>query len=306
MKKCFSITTKATNNASQHNTTLTRAAQDPRLEVLVKNLERFLAQAQYDPSVSPKLLHDWEASLMQQLNIQSLKYQYATLYGELVTEWLTSEQGSSQADDASQKSEDFQHVRRETQARDEYRANWERLVFEEFETDQEAIGAYLQDLFGNSRSKKFQALTTLRKSVETFETNLSNPGQFNEEVLRWTINGLLASGLLSNEKNEALKDFLGSSVILVEVADVLNMRMATIDTWEWAVEGLPVEQRRHLNGKHRIYIEEDLLQAIFLQFIGVKWSVFFKDVFFDFSCSEGAWASLRVSEHSQSPMRWSC
>ena len=42
-----------------------------------------------------------------------------------------------------------------------------------------------------------------------------------------------------------------------------------------------------------MYIEEDLLQAIFLQFIGVKFSVFFKQAFTEFSNFDGAWASLR-------------
>lgn len=62
------------------------STNEPKLEILLKNLERFLDQARYDPSVSPKLLQNWENSLMKRLNVQSLKYEYATLYGELVTE----------------------------------------------------------------------------------------------------------------------------------------------------------------------------------------------------------------------------
>lgn len=85
-------------------------------------------------------------------------------------------------------------------------------------------------------------------------------------------------------------------MILAEVADVLNMRIAALDVWEWDSDGLPVEQRRHVTGKYHIYIEEDLLQAIFLQFIGVKWSVFFKKAFIEFSEYDGAWKSLRVSK----------
>lgn len=121
----------------------------------------------------------------------------------------------------------------------------------------------------------------------------SGPKQFNESVLRWTIAGLLASGLLTEEKRAALKDFLSNPIILAEVADVLNMRMASIDSWSWEMEGLPVEQRRHVNGKYHIYVDEDLLQAIFLQFIGVKWCVFFKEAFTTFSKFDGAWTSLR-------------
>ena len=158
-----------------------------------------------------------------------------------------------------------------------------------------AIAAYLRALFGKNGANKqaTKALEALRRSVEAFETMLSGPGQFNDSVLRWTIAGLLASGLLTDEKRAALKDFLSNTIILAEVADVLNMRMASLSTWSWEMEGLPVEQRRHVTGKYHIYIDEDLLQAIFLQFIGVKWCVFFKKAFTTFSNFDGAWTSLR-------------
>jgi len=42
-----------------------------------------------------------------------------------------------------------------------------------------------------------------------------------------------------------------------------------------------VEMRRHLNGKYRIIMDEDIIQAIFLHFIGLKWSVEFKKRFTD-------------------------
>jgi len=56
---------------------------------------------------------------------------------------------------------------------------------------------------------------------------------------------------------------------------------------------VPIEQRRHVNGAFHMYIDEDLLQAIFLQFIGVRWSVFFKKAFTNFFNYDGAWTSLR-------------
>lgn len=239
VKRSFAVKTapprRSRNGRSGH--IIVSGAKEPRLEVLLKNLERFLAQAQFDPSVSLKLLSDWERSLMQELHVQSLKYQYATLYGELVTEWLSSERPAPMVEDAMD--EDYEHVAREAQAKDEGRAQWEKLVFEPFETNHDVITQYLRALFGNhGRNKQvLNALSILRKSVETFEYNISTSNQFNEEVLRWTINGLLASGLLSEEKRAALKDFLISPIILVEVADVLNMRMASIDTWSWDTDG---------------------------------------------------------------------
>ncbi len=89
-----------------------------------------------------------------------------------------------------------------------------------------------------------------------------------------------------------LKDFLSNPIILAEIADVLNMRIVVLDSWSWEIEGLNVEQRRKVTGKFHVYIDEDLLQAIFLQFIGVKWCVFFKGAFTDFSKFDGAWTSL--------------
>jgi hypothetical protein len=292
VKHSFSVKTTKRKRGDENGelgTVIIGGTNDRRLEILLKNLERFLEQALYDPSISPKMLGDWEQSLHQLLHVQSLKYQYATLYGELVTEWLSSEVSTS--DDAmSVVSDEYEEVQKENKAKDEGRAEWERLVFEPFETDQVAIESYLQHLFGASGTNKpaIKALEELRSGVDAFD-----PGQFNEHVLRWVINGLIASGLLSDEKRAALKDFLVSPVILVEVSDVLNMRLAALETWSWDMGGLPVEQRRHVTGTYHLYIEEDLLQAIFLQFIGVKLSVFFKETFKAFMESEGAWTSLR-------------
>ncbi|PVH80364.1 hypothetical protein DL98DRAFT_515460 [Cadophora sp. DSE1049] len=295
VKKCFAIKIAPRKRGDRRGGARRIAygsTSDPKLEVLLKNLERFLDQAKYDPSISSKLLQDWEDALVKKLNVQSLKYQYATLYGELVTEWLGAEKASSLPDNISETSEGFEKLK--PAARDESRIGWEKLVFEPFETDQMAIAEYLRALFGETGDNKqgFKALKQLHKEVEAFEATLSAPNQFDETVLRWTISGLIASVLLSDEKRGALKDFLNSPVILAEIADVLNMRIADISEWSWDDEVL-IEQRRQVTGSYRIYIDEELLQAIFLQYVGVKWCIFFKEAFVNFSNFDGAWTSLR-------------
>ncbi|KUJ08149.1 uncharacterized protein LY89DRAFT_629916 [Mollisia scopiformis] len=292
VKKCFSVR-NVTRRTDGRNSPIRIVDGVPHLEVLLKNLEFFLEQAKYDPSISTTLLSDWEKSLVKTLKVRSLKYEYATLYGKLVTEWLDAEKSSDIPDDMSMLSEDFEKVERT--AKEESRAEWEKTVFEPFETDQIAISEFLRNLFGEDGNKKLAltALNALRRSVATFETSLRAPGQFNDGVLRWTINGLLASGLMSDEKRGVLKEFLASPVILSEIADVLNMRLASISTWDWEQE-VPIEQRRHVTGAYHIYIDEELLQAIFLQYIGIKFSVFFKEAFVKFADS-GAWTSLRQS-----------
>ena len=228
-----------------YSNVVARNGSNQSLITMLKNLELFLEQARYDPTISSTLLLDWEASLLKRLNVQSLKYQYATLYGELVNDWIVTER-VTKGTSSPMEIDGFEVI--DKAEKQESRKEWEKAVFEPLETDRAAIASYLRLLFKKSSSAK--ALTALRKSVANFEAELSAPVQFDEHVLKWTINGLLASGLLSEEKNQVLKDFLGSSIILTEVADVLNMRMASIETWVWEQEHVPVEQRRHLNGNY--------------------------------------------------------
>jgi hypothetical protein len=253
VKKSFAIKTipqKRRRNYGGPGQIVSGSSVDSRLEVLLKNIERFLEQARYDPTISPKLLLDWEESLMKKLNIQSVKLEYAALYGELVNEWLTSEQSTKDEFSTSMDLDGFEVI--DKAEKQESRREWEKVVFEPFDTDQAAIATYLGRLFGNAGTNKqaIKALGALRKSIKTFEVELADPAQFNDHVLRWTINGLLSSSLLSEEKNAVLKDFLASPVILAEVADVLNMRITSIETWSWEQEYVPVEQRRHLNGNY--------------------------------------------------------
>ncbi|KAK2678984.1 hypothetical protein RAB80_004165 [Fusarium oxysporum f. sp. vasinfectum] len=71
VKKCFSI------KLTKDNKVILGRTSHKRLEIDLKNLDRFLGQAKTDPSVSQKMLTAWEESLTRQLNMQALQYQYA-------------------------------------------------------------------------------------------------------------------------------------------------------------------------------------------------------------------------------------
>jgi len=264
------------------------------LETELKCLERFLEQAKFDPSMSQSRMIEWEKTMRGYLSVQSVKYQYATLYGELVTEWLASEQKPEETgDDNVEMADTFEEV--PGARRLESRVEWERAVFEPKVIDHAALEQYLKELFGEHGGEEAKdlrdALTALRKRVEYFESTLKMSGNFSAQTLQWVINGLQSSDLLSDEKRAVLRDFLNNQVILSEIADVLNMRMAALDNWNWGTQ-VSVEQRRKLNGTYSIHLDEDLLQAIFLQYIGVKWSVFFKKTLKEFRGSKNVWRRL--------------
>ena len=263
--------------------------KDGRLENKLRNLERFLEQARYDPSASGDLLQSWTDFLSQQLEMQSRKYAYASLYGDLVTEWLSADKGAASMPGEDDKmSEDFEEI--SSSEKLEARAAWEKSVFEPLETDAQAIESYLNKLFAtkSNKAQQYKALQQLRDSVEAFETELATLTPFNDYTLGWTIKGLQASDLLTDEKRTVLKDFSNNPVILSEIKDVLNMRFANLDSWTWGGD-VSLEERKRLSGAYHIYMHEDLLQAIFLQYIGVKWSVFFKTAFTTFHHFDGAW-----------------
>lgn len=85
----------SSRNASQSRTArgeiITGITNNPRLELNLRNIERFLDQMRYDPSISKKLLDEWKTMPTHNLETQDAKYQYASLYAQLVTEWQSAE-----------------------------------------------------------------------------------------------------------------------------------------------------------------------------------------------------------------------
>lgn len=263
-----------------------------------KSIRCFIKQAQHDPSVSVRLQKEWEVDLRRRLDVNSLRFEYAEMYGNLVTEWL--ENPLIEENDTEGAS--YQAVGRAEMH--EQRSTWESYVFKPLETDTVAINSYLDQLFTSSKYME-EPLKVLRKSTRTFEKSLSSGSQFDEESLKWIISGILDSDGITDAKRTALTDFANSKTILQELADVLNMRMRNLDTWSWGVEGTPVEQRRQLNGRYRFYHDEDLLQAMFLRYIGCTWSAHLKAALKTFANSSKTWIHPQPAMTKAEVSQWS-
>lgn len=295
VKRCFQVRTKPEKikgpNGSERLGHVDNSATDThRLETDLRILDRFLEQARFDPSISAERLSEWEQKLQEYLGRQSDQYAYAALYGQLVGEWLSSEQRLSDMTATSQATS--------ARTRPDAGVAWEQVAFTSRDVDPAAIERYLDELFGRADNEDISdlhsSLVNLRKTVQNFGFSLMSPNQFNHSTLMWVINGLQSSDLLSDEKRDVLKYFLTNPIILTEIADVLNMRMAALDHWTWGPQ-VSVEQRRKINGTYSIHFEEDLLQAIFLHFIGIKWSVLFKESFKALRKYRNVWKKLGKS-----------
>ena len=102
----------------------------------------------------------------------------------------------------------------------EARSEWEKVVFVPKEIDVQALQGYLESLFTKGQRDVTKAIQDLRNKAQEFESTLSHPKPFSVKNLKWVIEGLKSSDLLSNEKREALKDFLSNEIILSEVCNL--------------------------------------------------------------------------------------
>ncbi|KAK6542260.1 hypothetical protein TWF694_006220 [Orbilia ellipsospora] len=123
-----------------------------------------------------------------------------------------------------------------------------------------------------SRHESFK-LKNLRNTIGRYGGTLRKHERLQKLDVKQAIHGLVSGELLTEAKKTACKEILLSDVILEEIAMVLTLRLREIENWKYADPAIQLNFRRHLNGKYRCYADEPLLDAIFLQWIGVKWGM---------------------------------
>ncbi|KAK2021588.1 hypothetical protein LX32DRAFT_733371 [Colletotrichum zoysiae] len=235
----------------------------------VDNIDSLLAQSKYDASVPPHMLQSAEDLLRSNLDVQSHKLSMAHLYSSLVTEWMSPGdpmEGTAAAALAEEESS-FEVVDRQKERLQNLCDQFENIVFTPLETDEAEIDKYLHGFFDTE--DKEEILNNLRLSIRTdSESMLRSLKPFNENMIKQCIKGLLEQDLLSDEKQTILKEFEQNEMVL-EIADVLNTRFNDFESWSWDAGegGVPVLPRQQLNGKYRIWMDEDVLQAIFIHYV---------------------------------------
>lgn len=290
------ILAKANSNAGDQRELVTHLLSGVKESIpgaetdsMLFNIRRWLDQSRFDSSIPDEMLKSFEEQLRTKLEHQGCKLGLADLYSHLMTEWMNPPSEPSGVSETEGSEDSYEVLERQKERLQQLCDKFESVVFEPLETDEIEIDNYIRGLFEGEEGTK--ALDSLRKQVKVHGDNmLADKTPFDQASLTWCIKGLLASDLLSEEKQNVLQDFLKNELVLGEIADVLNMRFADLNSWNWeADEGIPVMPRQQLNGKYRIWMDEDVLQAIFVHYIGVKWCVNLKMALTMLVGDKGVW-----------------
>ncbi|KAF7354950.1 hypothetical protein MSAN_01410100 [Mycena sanguinolenta] len=232
------------------------------------SLDLWLLQARKDPGFSPDVLKEWADTLEAHIRHCTTRFEFAKLFGGLFNEWLSSgdsvlEQDSESSPRANP-SDEFVEVGR--QALYEQQERLKSIIFEPKVIDTDALFAYLTDLFSDSGS--LEVLESMRRGMKEFGEDLRSR-IITSDDMKWVINSLLAADLMLEDKRNTLKEFAQSPTVLDELATVLTMRIGSLEGWAWPAHGAQVDMRRHLNGKYRAFTDPEMLDALFLQYLGI-------------------------------------
>ncbi|MCJ1246930.1 hypothetical protein MMC30_004141 [Trapelia coarctata] len=252
-------------------------------EVSPMNLYRYYEQSKVDPTLSTGVLENWESKLRQALETQGVKHEYAALFGRLVSERLSDTSmttnplnaPNSEADDGLAEVEVVGRAEQHEQ-----RKEWESRVFQKASVTPAQLLQVLDSKFGSPVA--VNALEDLRDRVEDFCVEFREQYSFDIAVVHVCVKEVLKREILSVEQSATLKEIVANPIYLSKLADILNIRFKALDEWSWGKESIPVEMRRQLNGKYRVFMHDEMTQAIFLEFIGMQWSLFLKRAFLQF------------------------
>ena len=237
-----------------------------------EDVERWLEQAKKDPGFPRSILLEWIDRARAQLEHEQTRFDFAKLFGSILTDWLSSK---AQSRTKSQTDADaFEKVNRKETL--EQKAQLESLIFEEKHIDVPALEAYLKDLFSSKEAE--EALDVMRERMEQFSDSMQK-FQMGENDVETAIKSVLRADILSEEKQATLKEFQRNPIVIKELTSVLNMQRDAIQSWHWPKEGVLLEPRRQLNGKTRFYLDTEILTALLLHDLGMRLGVEFRRAF---------------------------
>lgn len=239
---------------------------------------------------SEHLVRHWIEVLVRKIKYQIEQNEYSCLYANVMTQYMDAnsedneegeemgvEKGASgSGDELTDKEKTIQEFSdRIFKAPSDFKKD----EFEHF------LNNVLFDM-KNPSQKEF-VFRTRNRTVQFCETFHVNNSLTSSDV-KFCIDGLLAEDLLGSEKAVTLKELQGNEDALNEVTTLLKNRLQNFTQWEWP-EAVHVDFRRNMAGRYRAYMDEDIITALFLHYVGAKWSIQLKNLYKAIYTSPTVW-----------------
>ncbi|XP_037042493.1 uncharacterized protein LOC119078878 isoform X2 [Bradysia coprophila] len=253
-------------------------------QILIDNLNYVLKNGKEDSSLSTQLVRAWIDKLKQEIQYALRKCEYSYLYGSLLSEWLELEEKKAAKKSAGAETEENLSELKEKAKQDKAKVveKMKSLMFnaptsEEFEAGK--FRKFLSDELLNfeENAEGQSIMKEIRRETGDFFKIVNY--HISSYDVQCCIKGLSTEELLTPEKKAALKELNENSEALEEVASLLTNRLRNLKRWEWPASCELVELRRGLAGEYKAFMNEDIITALFLQYVGVQWAAYFKGQF---------------------------
>lgn len=227
-----------------------------------------------------QLVSDWIQMLIKKIKFQIEKCEYSCLYANVMTQYMDTigmdaDGDDSGVDDLNTNKDSLSDKEKTIQKfcdRIFYDAAPKNFSAEKFENFLNS-----DQLFNMTDTIQKECLLKSRKDVASFCEDFPKI-TVSARDLQFCIDSLLADDLLGSEKAVTLKELKENSDALKEVCTLLTNRLSNFKEWTWP-EPIHVDFRRNIAGRYRAYMDEDIVTALYLQYVGAKWAILLKAQF---------------------------
>lgn len=223
---------------------------------------------------SQHLVRQWIETLIKKIRFQIERCEYSCLYANVMTQYMDLNDADSDGDttgmEIQENPKDKETTIREFSARIfQAPTNFKKEEFEKFLNT---------ELFNMDDPVQKNCLLRTRERMVNFSKKFHTDYSVSVEHLKLCIESLLAEDLLGSEKAVTLKELKENANALNEVCTLLTNRLRNFMQWKWP-EPVHVDFRRNMAGRYRAYMDEDIVTALFLHYVGAQWSIQLKTLF---------------------------
>ena len=236
------------------------------------NFDDLTTISKLNTSTSDNLLKSFCQQLRKIIEGGKRRSEYNYLFGLIMSQWFSEQKNPIESTEDQSESE--------ITSKDYILTNerLEQIIFDEPNLDYDQWRDFLENkLFGRlaDNPKHKNVFADFRQSMQDYSETLLRDTVSNIDV-KQTICSLLSNNLLDDHRKRLMEKLSNDENAVIELASSLTLLKSDLDKWNWPSEGVRGVFRRNLQGRYRCYYEEDFLTAIFLQYIGLKWTFHFK------------------------------